>query len=340
MAQIAEIKIIPGTFTLIKISDEEYFSAEYKDYISNSRLSLIDPSEGGSREKYEAGFSGGFSSSYELGSAVHASVLQPEFYTISNLAKPSGKLGLFTEEVYKFRKEGHSIKDSMKLASISADYYSNKFTQTRIDTALKTALPFYINRLRAKEISGTQTLYLSQATQDKHDLCMNGIAANPAIKKVLYPEGLLQTPEVFNEYAIFVEVDVTVDGVTKRAKLKAKLDNFTVNHETKELTLNDLKTTGKPVNFFMGGRSVNEEGDTIQHGGSFQKFHYYRQMAMYGWLMSCLMQSSGIDYKCKMNMVVVETIPTYKSKVIPVTNGHIKQGLAEFKKLLILVTHG
>ena len=39
-------------------------------------------------------------------------------------------------------------------------------------------------------------------------------------------------------------------------------------------------------------------------------------------------------------MVVVETIPTYKSKVIPVTNGHIKQGLAEFKKLLILVTHG
>lgn len=56
MAQIAEIKIIPSTFTLIKISDEEYFSAEYKDYISNSRLSLIDPIEGGSKKNTKLDF--------------------------------------------------------------------------------------------------------------------------------------------------------------------------------------------------------------------------------------------------------------------------------------------
>ena len=160
MAQIAEIIIIPSTFKLIKISDEEYFSEKYKDYISNSRLSLIDPTEGGSREKYDEGYSGGFSSSYELGSAVHASVLQPEFYNISNLNKPSGKLGVFTEDVYKFRQEGMSIIEAINAASNTADYYNGKMTPSRIKSALKSAIPFYINRLQVKEVSGKQTLFL------------------------------------------------------------------------------------------------------------------------------------------------------------------------------------
>lgn len=58
---------------------------------------------------------------------------------------------------------------------------------------------------------------------------------------------------------------------------------------------------------------------------------------MYLWLLSCCMQNQGFNYKFKANMVVVETIPEFRTRVYPVTDKQIKQGLDEFKKLLTLV---
>ena len=49
------------------------------------------------------------------------------------------------------------------------------------------------------------------------------------------------------------------------------------------------------------------------------------------------MQNQGFNYKLKANMVVVETIPEFRTKIYPVTGKQIKQGLDEFKKLLTLV---
>lgn len=49
------------------------------------------------------------------------------------------------------------------------------------------------------------------------------------------------------------------------------------------------------------------------------------------------MQSKGINYKSKANMVVVETIPEFRTKIYSVNGKYIKQGLNEFKKLLTLV---
>ena len=61
------LEIIPESIQLIKMTDEEYFSEKYKDYISNSKLSLIDPTAGGSPEKYLEGFKGSYNESFELG---------------------------------------------------------------------------------------------------------------------------------------------------------------------------------------------------------------------------------------------------------------------------------
>ena len=49
-----EIKISPIIDSVYreKISDKEYFSEKYKDYISNSRLGLINPERGGNPDKY------------------------------------------------------------------------------------------------------------------------------------------------------------------------------------------------------------------------------------------------------------------------------------------------
>ena len=53
---LKDIKITPliETIKFLEISDEEYFSEAYSDYISNSRLKLINPEQGGSPEAYLA----------------------------------------------------------------------------------------------------------------------------------------------------------------------------------------------------------------------------------------------------------------------------------------------
>ena len=47
LADLNQIQIIPllDTLRLQKIDDVEYFSEKYKSYISNSRLSLINPDQ-------------------------------------------------------------------------------------------------------------------------------------------------------------------------------------------------------------------------------------------------------------------------------------------------------
>ena len=43
------------TIKLLDISDEEYFGSGYAEYISNSRLKLINPDQGGSPQLYKQG---------------------------------------------------------------------------------------------------------------------------------------------------------------------------------------------------------------------------------------------------------------------------------------------
>jgi hypothetical protein len=63
---MAQVELILDSISIIKISDEEYFS-NYKNYISNSALNMLDPNKDGSIEKFLAGFKDSYSSSFELG---------------------------------------------------------------------------------------------------------------------------------------------------------------------------------------------------------------------------------------------------------------------------------
>jgi len=278
------IEIIPDSIELIKISDEEYFSDKYKDYISNSRLGYINTEEEGSEEKFIAGFKSGYSDSFELGSAVHALVLQPESYFISGHSKPTGKLGEFTNEVLRLRSTGkYTLQEAITKASTNADYYAGKLKDNRLKTAIKGSIGYYLDRLRiTEEVLEHSPIYLSDPIKSKLNHCILGVSENKDFEKILRPEGLLTRPESFNEFAIFCEVIITIDGVPTIVKIKAKLDNFTIDTENEILTLNDLKTSGKPVKFFMGNwvTEIDEEKGEVKrwYNGSFQKYHYYRQM--------------------------------------------------------------
>ena len=73
------IKITPllDTLCLEKISDETYFSNKYSNYISNSRLSLINPSQDGSPEKFFEGFKPKYSAAFDLGNMIKDFIAVP-----------------------------------------------------------------------------------------------------------------------------------------------------------------------------------------------------------------------------------------------------------------------
>ena len=107
---MTSIKIKENSIVALDISDEEYFSSKYKEYCSNSRLTLVNPNQEGSIEKYLKNDHSGYSSSFEFGSAIHARLLQPNDFIISSCnCKPTGKLGTFVDSFIKFRQSGLSI---------------------------------------------------------------------------------------------------------------------------------------------------------------------------------------------------------------------------------------
>lgn len=55
---------------------------------------------------------------------------------------------------------------------------------------------------------------------------------------------------------------------------------------------------------------------------------------MYLWLVGCYFKSVGLNYNYRANMLVVETIPPFKTRVCPVSPKDINKGMKEFKKLI------
>lgn len=65
-----QITPLLDTLRLEKIDDEIYFSKQYSNYISNSRLSLINPKQDGNPIKFFEGFKPIYSSSLDLGKII------------------------------------------------------------------------------------------------------------------------------------------------------------------------------------------------------------------------------------------------------------------------------
>ena len=110
-----------------------------------------------------------------------------------------------------------------------------------------------------------------------------------------------------------------------------KADNYTVDTTSKKLVLNDLKTTGKPVLWFM-----NPEYGSMQH------YSYYRQMFLYLWVLSMYCEkrygaTKQSGWTTSANMLVVETIPEYRSRCFNVSSTWLKKGKLEAEMLLKMV---
>lgn len=330
------VKLIPlfDTIQLIEMSDEEYFSNKWSGYISNSKLALINPDQGGSPQIYKEGLSqhSKYSDSLVFGSAVHELVLQPkEFAVVNNVDRPTAKMGAMADELYKtfLSNKGVVSDKDIIAASDKIDYYKGKMDSIKIENVKDKCINYWWDRRdweTEHNNSGTEPIYLDPKSREKLQLCLASVEANKEVQDLLHPKGVFEEPISMNEAALFMDVKAEHEGKETILKLKGKLDNFTIDTETNEVVLNDLKTTGHWL---------------IDFGDSFKKYHYNRQMAMYAWMLRSYVEK---QYNIKpsslmANMLLVCTVPDYRAGVFRVTNGEIRKGFLEFKDLLQRVAY-
>lgn len=331
------IKITPlmDTLRLQKIDDEEYFSEKYSNYISNSRLSLINPAQDNDPQAFFEGLSkhNKYSDALIFGSAVHELTLQPDlFEMVTTVDRPTAKAGFMADELYPIfsdeTKDEDDQYEALYKASDKIGYYKGKFDSDKIFALLDKCKDYWKDR-KEYESKGLEStpIYLDPKSRERVSNCVRALDKNKRIQKLLHPEGIMETPISENEQAILLDVQVEMPGVKPFIlKLKAKLDNYTIDKETNTIVVNDVKTIGKILSYF-------EE--------NFEKFHYHRELAIYCWLLSlCAKKYYGID-ECtiKSNCLVVSTIPDFYTKVYEVTKKDFAKGFSEFQYLLKLVAY-
>lgn len=326
---IKKIKIKPllDTLYLEDISDEEYFSTKYKNYISNSRLGVLK--KDGAKAFFE-GIPQVYNPSFATGSLIHTMCLQPEDYeVIEGVFKPTAKAGLMADALYKSNGVTPT-DDEIKSQSYIVGYYKDKLTPSRIKEFRDKAEPYWRDRFLYEQNNpikedSKKRIYTDERNFELLNNCLNTLNENKDIQKLLHPVGIINDPIIGNEKTILLDIQMEIpEHEPKIYKLKAKLDNFSINTEENIITVNDLKTTSRPV---------------IQFDPTY--FSYEREIAFYSWLIKlCAKKFYNIEKSItKGNFLVVSTIPEYNTLVYPMTSKLFTSGWKEALFLLKSVAY-
>ena len=326
---IQQIKITPiiESLRLEEIDDAIYFSKTYKDYISNSRLGILK--KDGVKVFFE-GIPQVYNPSFETGTLIHQNVLEPEKYqVIEGVFKPTAKAGLMADALYK--NDGTTPTDNeIKSMSYIIGYYKDKLTENRLDEFRRKAEPYWRDRFIYEQNNpikegDKERIYTDEKNFELLTNCLRTLSENQDIQKLLHPEGLTEDPICMNEHTILMDIKMEVPGYEPRIyKLKAKLDNFTIDKEEKVITVNDLKTTSRPA---------------VQFNPEY--FSYQREIAFYSYLLKLVAKKfyNIENPTIKGNFLVVSTIPEYNTLVYPMTSKLFKSGIAEVQYLLRCVAY-
>ena len=326
---IKQIKITPllDTLRLENISDEEYFSEYKNDYISNSRLGVLV------KDGVEAFFKGipqVYNPSFETGSLIHTMVLQPESYeVIDKVFKPTAKAGLMADALYKSNGTTPT-DDEIKAQSYIIGYYKDKLTENRLTEFKQKAEPYWRDRYLYEtnnpfKEGDKKRIYTDERNFELLNNCLKTLNENKDIQNLLHPTGVLDTPITGNEKTILLDIQMEIPGYEPKVyKLKAKLDNFSIDKEENIITVNDLKTTSRPA---------------VQFDPEY--FSYQREIAFYSWLIKlCAKKFYNVENATtKGNFLVVSTIPEYNTLVYPMTSKLFMSGWKEALFLLKTVAY-
>lgn len=324
---ISQIKIKPllETLRLENISDAEYFGVHYKNYISNSRLGLLKTK--GAKAFFE-GIKSEYNPSFELGGNLHMLCLQPEsFELIDSVFKPTAKAGLMADFLYS--PDGITpTDDDIKSASYKIGYYKDKLTSNRLKEFREKAEPYWRDKYIFEQnnpLGEKERIYTDEKSVGLLKSCLEAIEKNNDFQKLLHPQGLIENPYSANEQTILLDVEITIPEYESRIyKLKAKLDNFTIDKEENVIIVNDLKTTSRLAKDFDP-----------------EYFSYQREIGFYSMLLKlCSEKFFDLDNpQVKGNFLVVSTVPDFNTLVYPMTDKLYKSGINEALYLLKVVAY-
>lgn len=325
--KFSDFQVIPliNTARRADISDEVYFGPKYANYISNSKLSNICKSQGGSMQKYYGPSVHLDTSSLALGTVVHCCTLQPNDFTLApKCGKPSAKLGKACECYVKYLKEGLDEIEAARKACLEANYYVNQIDK-HINTVITSGNTYYEN---IKDYDSS-ILTLDDRSWDTATKCIENLKNDTEIQSKLNPVDIFDNPiSSFNEDTLFLDFLVIYNRTQcVTLHIKGKLDNWTIDEESKILTLNDLKTTGHPVAWFHN-----------REYGSLYKYHYLRQLALYKIMLESLCsQKYGYNrnqWGFKSNILAVQTVEECNTRCIYISDKQLQQGETELMECL------
>ena len=326
---IEKIKITPilDSLKLEEVDDDVYFSEKYKNYISNSRLSVLKKD---GVKKFFEGIPQVYNPSFETGTLIHENVLEPEKYqVIEGVFKPTAKAGLMADALYN-PNGSTPTDDEIKAMSYKIGYYKDKLTTNRLNEFRSKAEPYWRDRYIYEQNNpfkegDRKRIYTDEKNYELLTNCLRTLGENKDIQKLLHPTGLVEDPIIMNEHTLLLDIKMQApDCDPKIYKLKAKLDNFSIDKEEGIITVNDLKTTSRPA---------------VQFDPSY--FSYQREIAFYSFLLKLAAKKYyNIEKpKVKGNFLVVSTIPEYNTLVYPMTPRLFKSGWEEAKYLLKCVAY-
>ena len=327
-----DFKIIPDINSIrnIEMSDETYFSSDYRKYASNSGLSNINPKQGGSPEKF-CNPPHLDTTSLIVGTAVHEILLQPESFVLGpNLGKPSAKLGKVIDAIWVNRKNGDSIYDSIHKACREIDYFVNSIDK-KISLILEKGFDYYKKLATPRwKKEGVEEVMLCDKDYNIVSKCLESCYNNSVIMNKLHPLNIYGEKIESNcEDALFIDFIITYkDKQCARIPFKLKIDNWTIDPDEKLIVLNDLKTTSKPLNWFLN-----------HDYGSFVHYHYYRQMYCYMYILWLYCQkkygaSKETGWKSECNILAVQTTEDCESRCFNIGDTWLKMGKVEWEMLM------
>ena len=213
--ELNSIQIIPliETLRLQKIDDDAYFSKKYSGYISNSRLSLINPEQDGSPEKFFEGFKPVYSSAFDLGSFVHQLTLQNDlFYLVESVNKPTAKLGCLADRLYSIYVQKEVTDNHIIEEATVIDYYHGNLNEKKLANVREQCMPYWESR---KQFESTyngdkELIYSDEKTRQTVWNCVKALNSNRLVQSLLHPKGLISDPISENEQAILLDVLVKI----------------------------------------------------------------------------------------------------------------------------------
>jgi hypothetical protein len=259
---------------------------------------------------------------FELGTLIHLAVLEPEKFSVADITKPSGLMGVFLDHYIAAGCNEEAAKYAYEKSGFKIKYEAVK--EKLKDKDIKKYLNFIS--------SSSDKLVLTSQQKYVIDRALEGIKRNP--KAVEYLLDKDADKEYFSELSLFGVVNCSNGDV----KIKGKPDRIILDHTNKLIKIIDLKSTSS--NPYFEVTKINQTGDPridyIGTGffGSFKGFEYYRQCAFYNQLVRQNFQQFAEKYDIVNYIIPVNTTESFACSVISVTNKWTDVGYQEMMKLL------